>query len=194
MADSKISNLNAVTTLASSDVVPIVNNSVTKKATASQLSSYSQLGWARYNDSQYTSSNKLSLVDGVQVTLPNNANTIINSPEAYTFYNSATQKVCALNENDCYMLTVVFKASAANTNTTHLDFTMYSPVGDFERIRKVMSFYKGNDEEQNFHEVFQYYADANFISNGVTLKINSDGGTANVWDIIFFIQRTQRYF
>jgi hypothetical protein len=52
MADSKISNLNAVTTLASGDVVPIVNNSVTKKATASQLSSYSQLGWARYDDSQ----------------------------------------------------------------------------------------------------------------------------------------------
>lgn len=194
MADSKISNLTAVTTLASGDVVPIVNNSVTKKVTASQLSEHSQLGWARYDDSQYTSLNKLSLVDGVQVTLPNNANNIVSSPEAYTLYNSATQKVCALGENDCYMLTVVFKASAANTNTTHLDFTMYAPIGDFARIRKVLSFNKGNDTEQNFHEVFQYYADASFVSNGVQLKINSDGGTAEVWDIIFFIQRTQRYF
>jgi len=194
MADSKISNLNAVTTLASGDVVPIVNNSVTKKVTAAKLSEHSQLGWARYDDNQYTSLNKLSLVDGVQVTLPNNASNIVNSPEAYTFYNSATQKIGALGENDCYVLTVVFKASAANTNTTHLDFTMYSPVGDFERIRKVLSFYKGNDTEQNFHEVFQFYADSDFVSNGVTLKINSDGGTAKVWDIIFFIQRTQRYF
>ena len=194
MADSKISNLNAVTTLASGDVVPIVNNSVTKKVTAAKLSEYSQLGWARYDDGEYTTSNKLSLVDGVQVTLPNNANNIVNSPEAYTFYNSATQKVCALGENDCYVLTVVFKASAANTNTTHLDFTMYAPVGDFERIRKVLSFYKGNDEEQNFHEVFQYYADSSFVSNGATLKITADGGTAKIWDIIFFIQRTQRYF
>ena len=194
MADSKISNLNAVTTLASGDVLPIVNNSVTKKATAWQRSEHSQVGWARYDESEFTSSNKLSLVDGVQVTLPNNASNIVNSPEAYTLYNSATQKVCALGENDCYVLTVVFKASAANTNTTHLDFTMYSPVGDFERIRKVLSFYKGNDTEQNFHEVFQYYADSDFVSNGVTLKINSDGGTAKIWDIIFFVQRTQRYF
>jgi len=195
MADSKISNLNAVTTLASGDVVPIVNNSVTKKATASQLSSYSQLGWARYDDSQYTSSNKLSLVNGVQVTLPNNANTITRSPEGYDFFNAVTQKITAESENDTYVVTVVFKASAANTNNTHLDFQLVNGgVTGYERIHKSLAFYKGNDTEQNFHEVFQFYADSDFVANGATLKIESVGGTAKVWDIIFFIQRTQRYF
>ena len=29
-------------------------------------------GWARYDDTIYTSSNKLALSDGVEVTLPNN--------------------------------------------------------------------------------------------------------------------------
>lgn len=195
MADSKISNLNAVTTLASGDVVPIVNNSVTKKATASQLSSYSQLGWARYDDGQYTSSNKLSLADGVQVTLPNNANSITRSPEGYDFFNPVTQKLTAENENDTYVVTVVFKASAANTNSTHLDFQLVNgALTGYERINKSLAFYKGNDTEQNFHEVFQFYADSDFVSNGATLKITADGGTAKVWDIIFFIQRTQRYF
>ena len=195
MADSKISNLNAVTTLASGDVVPIVNNSVTKKATASQLSSYSQLGWARYDDGQYTSSNKLSLADGVQVTLPNNANSITRSPEGYDFFNSVTQKLTAENENDTYVVTVVFKASAANTNSTHLDFQLVNgALTGYERINKSLAFYKGNDTEQNFHEVFQFYADSDFVSNGATLKITADGGIAKVWDIIFFIQRTQRYF
>jgi hypothetical protein len=195
MADSKISNLNAVTTLASGDVVPIVNNSVTKKATASQLSSYSQLGWAKYIDSQYTSSNKLSLADSVQVTLPNNANTIIRSPEGYDFFNAVTQKITAQSENDTYMVTVVFKASSPNTNNTHLDFQLVNGgVTFYERIHKSLAFYKGNNTEQNFHEVFQFYADSDFVSNGATLKIESVGGTADVWDIIFFIQRTQRYF
>ena len=195
MADSKISNLNAVTTLASGDVVPIVNNSVTKKVTAAKLSEYSQLGWARYDDGQYTSSNKLSLVDGVQVTLPNNANSITKSPEGYDFYNSVTKKLVAENENDCYVVTVVFKASAANTNSTHLDFQLVNgALTGYERINKSLGFYKGNDTEQNFHTMFQFYADADFVSNGATLKITADGGTAKVWDIIFFIQRTQRYF
>lgn len=194
MANLPISGLTAASTLQGSEPTPIVQGGITKKTTIQEISSYSELGWARYDDNQYTSLNKLNLTNGVQITLPNNANNIVSSPEAYTFYDSATQKVCALGENDCYVLTVVFKASAANTNTTHLDFTMYSPVGAFERIRKVLSFYKANDTEQNFHEVFQYYADANFVSNGVTLKINSEGGTAKIWDIIFFVQRTQRYF
>lgn len=193
--DKKISQLTAVTSLSSSDAVAIVNQNETKKATAEQLSSYSQLGWARYDDSQYTSSNKLSLVDGVQVTLPNNANTITRSPEGYDFFNSSTQKITAQNENDTYVVTVVFKASATNTNSTHLDFQLVNGgVTGYERINKAIAFYKGNDVEQNFHEVFQFYADADFVANGATLKITADGGAAKVWDIIFFIQRTQRYF
>jgi len=193
--DKKISQLTAVTSLSSGDAVAIVNQNETKKVTAEQLSSYSQLGWARYNDGQYTSSNKLSLVDGVQVTLPNNANTITRSPEGYDFFNSSTQKITAQNANDTYVVTVVFKASATNTNTTHLDFQLVNGgVTGYERINRSLGFYKGNDTEQNFHEVFQFYADADFVANGATLKITADGGAAKVWDIIFFIQRTQRYF
>jgi len=193
--DKKISQLTAVTSLSSGDAVAIVNQNETKKVTAEQLSSYSQLGWARYNDGQYTSSNKLSLVDGVQVTLPNNANTITRSPEGYDFFNAVTQKITAENANDTYVVTVVFKASATNTNTTHLDFQLVNGgVTGYERINRSLGFYKGNDTEQNFHEVFQFYADADFVANGATLKITADGGAAKVWDIIFFIQRTQRYF
>ena len=147
-------------------------------------------GWARYDDTVYTVSNKLALTDGVTVTLPNNAGNIVSSPSAPTFYNSVTQKIQATGLNNCYILTVVFKASAPNANTTHLDFKMSGP-GEFDRINKALSFYKANDEPQSFHEVYQYYSDQDFVDNGVTLTINSDGGTAEVWDIIFFIQRTQ---
>jgi hypothetical protein len=92
------------------------------------------------------------------------------------------------------MVTVVFKASASNTSSTHLDFQLVNGgVTGYERIHKSLAFYKGNNTEQNFHEVFQFYADADFVANGATLKITADGGAAQIWDIIFFIQRTQRY-
>lgn len=150
------------------------------------------LGWARYDDTVHNESNKVSLTDGVQITIPNNAGNIVASPDAPTFYNSTTQKVQATGINNTYILTVVFKASAANTNTTHLDFSMYAPVGDFNRISKVLPFYKGNNTAQNFHEMYQYYSDAAFVENGVELKIAADGGSAEIWDIIYFIQKIQQ--
>ena len=41
------------------------------------------------------------------------------------------------------------------------------------------------------YEIFQYYTDANFVENGVEIRIQAHGGTAEIWDVIYFIQRTQ---
>lgn len=148
------------------------------------------LGWARYDDNNYTSSNKLALTDQSEVTLTNNGGSIYRSHSSIDFYNTESNKLVGLNENDVYMFTLVFKKSAANTNQTHLDFRLTGADG-YDRINKVLAFYKGNDTEQNCHEVFQYYIDSNALANGLTPKIQSHGGTAKIWDIIFFIQRTQ---
>ena len=171
-------------------------NYVTKNYTVGALKEHIQAGssltgWARYDDTVYNASNKLALVDGVAVTIPNNAGNVVLSPGAPVFYDSVLGKICASGVNNVYVLTVVFKASASNTQSTHLDFSIYSPVGDFERVSKVLTFAKGNNIEQNFHEVYQYYSDADFAANGAELKINSDGGSAELWDVIYFIQKTQ---
>ena len=150
------------------------------------------LGWARYNDTFYDGSDdehKVLLTDGAEVTLPNNGGTVTRSHPSIDFYDSATNKFVGLNENDVYVVTVVFKKSAANANQTHLDFRLVD--GDYERIDMSLGFYKGNDETQNQHTMFQYYIDANALANGLTPKVTADGGTAKIWDIIFFIQRTQ---
>jgi len=151
------------------------------------------LGWSRYNDTFYTGEGdptKLLLSDGVEVTLPNNAGSTVRSNASIDFYNSITNKFVGLNENDVYMATVVFKKSAANANQTHLEFKL-TGADDYDRINLSLGFYKGNDETQNQHLMFQYYLDANALANGLTPKIVSVGGSAKVWDIIFFIQRTQ---
>jgi hypothetical protein len=82
----------------------------------------SGLGWARYDDNQYTSLNKLSLSDGVEVTLPNNASNIVTSHTGVEYYDGS--KIQAEYENDLYMMTVVFKASAANANSTFLTLNL----------------------------------------------------------------------
>lgn len=151
------------------------------------------LGWARYDDTYYDGSDlehTLQLSDGVEVTLPNNAGSVVRSHSSIDFYDSATNKFVGLNENDVYMATVVFKKSAPNANQTHIDFSL-TGADDYDRINMALGFYKGNDETQNQHIMFQYYLDANALANGLTPKIQADGGSAKVWDIIFFIQRTQ---
>lgn len=154
----------------------------------------SGLGWARYDDGQYTSASKLSLALDTETVLPNNAASVYRSYTGIDYYNSSTQKVTADNVNDTYVMTVVFKYSAPNANQTYLEMHFEGGNGTpYDRIRDTITFPKGNDVEHDHHAVFQYYADSNFISNGSQWKITAVGGTAQIWDIIFFIQKVQSY-
>ena len=151
------------------------------------------LGWARYQDTQYTGASdatKVILSDGVTVTLPNNAGTTTKSNASLSFYNNETQKLNVENVNDVYIITVEFKASASNTQNTHLDLSVENG-GVIENLEMVIPFYKGNNTTQQEHTMIQYYATSSFVSDGATLKIKSHGGAAKIWDIQYFIQRTQ---
>lgn len=154
----------------------------------------SGLGWARYDDGTYTSSNKLSLSSGVEVTLTNDASNVVTSHSGVQYYNGTTNKILAEYENDVYIMTAAFKASAANANSTFLQLNLEAGNGTpYDRIKFDIPFPKGNDVEHSEHHIFQYYADSSFVSNGSSLKITAIGGSAEVWDIIFFIQKTQSY-
>jgi hypothetical protein len=152
------------------------------------------LGWTRYDDDQYTSENKLTLADGVEVVLPNNGGNIYRSYEGIDYYDPATQRVLGDNANDVYLFTVVFKVSSANANQTFLRLQLDSISGTpYERVGEDFGFIKGNDVVHEFHQVFQYYITPDFITSGSNWKINAIGGSAQIWDIIYFIQKTQSY-
>jgi hypothetical protein len=154
----------------------------------------SGLGWTRYDDDQYTSLSKLSLADGVEITLPNNAANTYRSYSGIDYYNGTTKRVLADNLNDVYVLTIAFKCSSANANQTFLRLQLDAENGTpYERVGVDIAFPKGNDVAHEFHQVFQYYADQNFVDNGSFVKITADGGTAKIWDVIYFIQKTQSY-
>ena len=150
------------------------------------------LGWTRYDDGQYTSANKLSLVQDAEITLPNNAASVYRSYDGIDYYNGT--RILADNLNDVYILTVAFKCSAANANQTYLRLQLDAENGTpYERVGVDIAFPKGNDVQHQFHQMFQYYADQNFADNGSLLRVTPTGGTAKIWDIIYFIQKTQSY-
>jgi hypothetical protein len=157
-----------------------------------QGGAYSGLGWARYDDTVYTSTNKLSLAADTLSTVPNNAGNVVRSHAGFDYYDSSTQKILGENVNDTYLFTIAFKAQAPNANQTFLEYNLVGS-GQIARVSGTLAFPKGNDEEHQESMVMQYYTDADFVADGVEFKITSVGGTSKVWDIIYFIQKTQNY-
>jgi len=148
------------------------------------------LGWARYDDTEYDSNYKLTLVEDTEVVLSNNSGNVVKSHSSINFYDSSTQKVLGVNENDVYIFTVAFKASAANANQTFLEYNLEGS-GQISRVAGTIAYPKGNDSEHVENIMMQYYTDATFVADGVQLKVNSVGGDSLIWDVIYFIQRTQ---
>ena len=153
----------------------------------------SGLGWVRYQDSQYTEALPLSLVNETPVTLPNNGTTKTKSDPTQEYYNTATQRLIPSTLNDVYIITIEFKSATPNANQCHLDLWFENGGGLLENLNVSLGYYKGNATTQTFHNTFQYYIDQNFIDNGANIKIQSHGDIATVWDIQYFIQKTQSY-
>lgn len=230
MADKKIAELNLHTSLILSDIIPIVNNSETKKTTygslyygirdgvvsgSSQINIYNTTGftefsasisasnvhetpgWARYDDTQYTTSSvfNLTLESGEQ-RLPNNGGYTIEEHlhSTVSFYNTGSQTIQVENPGDVYMCTVAFDAKTPNANGTYFRIQLDSnSATPYERVGKDLFFGKGNDVWHEFHEVFQWYADDDFVANGNVWRIQAFGDDIAIANVIFFIQRTQKH-
>jgi hypothetical protein len=150
------------------------------------------LGWARYDDGQYDSDSKLTLVANTLTEVPNNAANVVRSDSNIVFYNGTTKKVLADQPNDVYMMTVTFKAAASNAAQTYLKLELDNVNGtEYSRLSQDFTFPRGNNVEHNFHAVFQYYVDEDFVENGSKWRITSVGHNTDIWDVIYFIQRTQ---
>ena len=154
------------------------------------------LGWARYDDTQYTTSSAFTASVNNQFVLPNNAGNKIETHlhSTVSFYNESSQKIQAENNADVYMCTVTFKAKTPNANTCDLRIQMDSTgTTPYSRVGKDLFFSKGNDVWHDFHEVFQYYSDDDFVTNGNQWKITATGANAYISNVIIFIQRTQNH-
>jgi hypothetical protein len=152
------------------------------------------LGWVRYDDGVYTAENKLTLASGVETTLTNNGANVVRSEAGIDYYDTTTNRLLATTPNDVYLMTVVFNYSANNASQAFMHLNLENAgATPYERLKTDILFPKGNDEMHEFHGVFQYYVDQDFIDNGSSWKVTADGSTCKIWDIIYFIQKTQSY-
>jgi hypothetical protein len=204
MPDLPISGLPEHNALDGSELFAIVQDGITKYADLVDIKNYvtgstpglggSGFGWARFDDTTYTTSSFFTVTgDATAVVLPNNAGFSIttNMNSSLSFYNADTQKIQMQNDGDVYSMVVTFKAKAPNANQTHIDLSLASTgATPYDRVSKSLNFAKGNDAWENFYEVFNFYADADFVTNGNQFKIYADGGNVNVAGVIYFIQRT----
>lgn len=203
MPDLPISQLPVSNTLTGAELFADVQDSITKYTTLNDIYGFvtssapglggSGFGWARYDDTQYTTSSFLTVTGSSNVVIPNNAGfsitTYMNS--AIPFYNSTTKKVQTQNVGDVYTMIVTFKAKAPNANQTHIDISLASTgATPYDRVSKSLTFAKGNNEWQNFYESFNFYADIDFVTNGNQWKIYAIGGDIDIAGAIYFIQRT----
>jgi hypothetical protein len=203
MPNLPISQLPPSNALTGAELFADVQGGVTKYTTLNNITGFitgstpgiggEGLGWARYDDTQYTTSSFLTVTAGTNIVLPNDAGssviTYINS--SVPFYSGASKKIQTQNTGDVYTMVVTFKAKAPNANQTHIDISLSSTgATPYDRVSKSLTFAKGNNEWQNFYESFNFYADADFVTNGNQWKIYANGGDVHIASAIYFIQRT----
>ena len=147
------------------------------------------LGWARYDDTQYTSVSPYSFTTASFV-VPNNKGFVIDTNINSEIDYYASNKLKAEFENDVYIVTIAFKAKINNANG-HIDLFLEGGNGTpYDRIKDTVTFPKGANAEHSYAKTFQYYADEDVVTNGLSVKITaSHSGT--IYDVIYFIQRTQ---
>ena len=200
----RISELVVELTPQESDLLAIVSEGETKRISYGTLrekildSVATIQGWARYDDTTYTTGSAFAITAGSTETLPNNASGSIETHmhSDVPFYNPNTQKIQVENEGDVYVMTVVFQVRpTANPNagdgfTIKLASTTGTP---YDRVRKDFYFPKGDQSWYDIHEIIQYYADTDFVNNGNEIDITANGVNIEVGNIIYFIQRTQNH-
>lgn len=149
------------------------------------------LGWARYDDTQYTSASPKTFTTAAFV-VPNNSGNVIDTHihSDIDYYNNG--KIYAEYDADVYVLTIAFKAKISNANG-HVDLFLEGGNGTpYDRIRDTITFPKGANTEHSFAKTFQYYADEDVVVNGLEVKM-LPSHSGSIYDVIYFIQRTQNH-
>jgi len=149
------------------------------------------LGWASYTDTNFTLSAPFTLSDGIKVTLPNNAGTVINSylPFGITsFYNNATSKITPATVGDGYQISVRFVANPSAVNT-YLSFGIDIGSGT-DIFQQTVILPRGAGAPNPVNVELQGYALNTFLANGGLVKLTAVGGNVQIYSVEFQIHRT----
>jgi hypothetical protein len=159
---------------------------------------YSGLGWSRYDDTTYTTSSPYSVGSSTTALLPCNGSGSVETHmhSSVPFFNPNEQKIQAENDGDVYSITIDFSMRAASNPSvdSYVRLQMNNTIGTpYTRVGRDLFFQKNSTDWHKYHEIFQYYADEDFVTNGNEFNIVTNGIGVDVADVIIFIQRTQNH-
>jgi hypothetical protein len=200
----RISELVVELTPQESDLLAIVSEGETKRISYGTLrekildSVATIQSWARYDDTTYTTGSAYAVLSNGELVIPNNASGSIETHmhSDVPFYNPNNQRIQVENEGDVYAMTVTFQARATENPSAGdgIYISLTNSTGTpYSRVRKDFYWPKTDQSWHYFHEVIQFYADSDFVTNGNQLKVRAFGVNAEIADIIYFIQRTQNH-
>lgn len=149
-----------------------------------------QLGWGRFDDTQYNAGSPYIFSTNTEFIIPNNAGSVLTAGVGADFYDGS--KIRANFKNDTFLITVAFKAYIDSSNE-HAEVYLYSAgTTPYSRVKNVIVFPKGNGIEHEYALTFQYYADSDLVLNGIDVRMKASTSGA-IYDVIYFIQQVQRY-
>lgn len=147
-------------------------------------------GWADYADTQYTSGSPLSVLADTDTLLPNNGlgGVKTQEPSDGPFY--ADGKITG-REGDGLLITVDFKVTPTNANTTLLEvwFDIGGSVG--ELYRRPITFPKGNGVERGVNFTVAGYTLDTWEANGAEVYVRANG-TCEIHTIRYVLTRTHK--
>jgi len=182
--EKKTDSLPEVGALIESDGNYYVGNGIEWIQFAPINNSVLQVGWARYDDTEYTSEDPYLMTAETEFTLPNNG-ARANDPYSLGMYSSPSFD---LQAGSTYALTIAFKASM-NTNNAHADLNFYCPSdADYANIADVIVFPKGNGIEHVYSRSFNFYANDTLAAEGLQIKFNASH-SGIIYDVIYFIEK-----
>lgn len=151
-------------------------------------------GWARYDDTEYTSSlSSLTITAAAPaVVMPNNAGNAIDtfSNARFSYYNGTTNKIQVEAVGEQYNMIIAYHASTSATNNCYFTLALSSTgTTPYDRVSVTNRFAKANNETQDFYHSFHFYADADFVANGNQWNISCAGADMKIWNVIYYIER-----
>lgn len=159
------------------------------KASVNEL--YDHTGWARYEDSQYTEGSPLTLENGTDKLMPNNAGVTITSQLPYdgetqiSLYDGT--KITPAKSGDAYVLRIDFDASL-DAIDGFAEFSIDIGGTEGKVIKRTVTFPKGKNVTHGFSITSFIFTLGTFVSNGGIVKIKPST-TMKIWNIAYNISR-----
>jgi len=152
-----------------------------------------QTGWVSYADTTYTPSNRFTVLQGDTAILPNNAGEVIDAEIPLgidSLYSPAQTKLVSPQSGNGYVLRVNFTTSSDNVSGY---FTLIIDIGDTSLIpisAETYTFPKGAGTAHAYSTTTLLYSLDTYVANGAKIRILSESGDTEIWNISYVIALT----